>query len=182
MNTQQGVEMEAPAQARQGPVAGIECAIESFKDTVTEAIPLLKKHGLELGLFDQPWDHEPRLNMIAAFEMEGGVVWITARDSSGELVGYALFFIVPSLTFKDLMVASCEWVYLARESRRVFKRMLRFCETTMAAKGCGAATFGIWGVETMQKAIGEKRTGRLLRKLGYEAKQVAYWKPIRTEV
>jgi hypothetical protein len=181
MNTQQAVETEAPARSQSVAVGSIEFAIESFRDTVTEAIPMLKKHGLELGLFDQPWDHEPKLNMIAEFELEGGVVWITARKPNGELVGYALFFIVPSLTFKDLMIASCEWVYLARESRRVFKRMLRFCEAAMAAKGCGAATFGIWGVETLQKAIGETRTGRLLRKLGYEAKQISYWKSIRTE-
>ena len=136
-----------------------------------EVQPLLEQHYEELCRDKDRVLLAPMWEKYAALEAAGCFVVYTARDE-GELIGYAAFFIQPSLHHADLTVVLNDLVFIHPDHRgSAGPRMIKFAEKQIAElKHAGTALQIVWSAKpgTLLES--------LLPKLGYQSEAVMFGK------
>lgn len=149
--------------------SSLAIAVEPFGSCVREAIPLIRAHGEEIGMTVLPERFQPDLNLYAAMERNGHLLWITVRRD-GVLVGYAMLLGMPSFPFAGQQHGDVEAIYLIERERHgwTVRRLLEEVERQARAHGIKHLTLNVWAPQ--------HRFSQLLEVLGWEAKQTVHWK------
>jgi len=84
-----------------------------------EAAPLIRAHGEEIGLTRLPYRWQPALNLYRDLENQDRLIWLSVRDESFALIGYAMYLLGPSTHFSGRTHANLEAVYVSPGSRSV---------------------------------------------------------------
>lgn len=146
-----------------------------FADLYPEMWPLLLRNWRETGVDQDTVPLEPNVALYQAIEGAGNMLLLAARVD-GVLVGYACYFIMPSL-HHPLRVAQSDVVYLLPEYRRgsAGLRLLRAVERALAARGVDVVSTGV-------KAFFANAQGRgqdvLMRRLGYRHTENVFMKRV----
>jgi len=162
----------APEAPEAPPTPPMVFSCEDFRASIQEAMPMIVRHGEELGLTELPWPFRPAFNVLADTCNEGRGVWITARDREGTMIGYALFMLGPGLFLRDTLVGTCVALYVTPEwrvrgLRPVGLRFLQFCEAEMRRRGVGLVEIA---------AMEGSSLAGFLPKLAYRPVQTVLWK------
>jgi hypothetical protein len=108
---------------------------ESGLDVLNDIKPLLSQHYAEIAHYP---DIELRVNFASYLRMEaaGGLRIFTIRVL-GELMGYGIFTVSPSLHYSDSVQAHQDVLYLdpAYRKGRVGLRFIQFCDRQLQAEG-----------------------------------------------
>lgn len=152
-----------------GQLPSLTVGTERFRDTVREAIPLIRAHGEEIGMTVLPERFQPDLNLYAAMEKNGHLLWITVRRD-GALVGYAMLIGMPSFPFAGQKHGDVEAIFLIERERHgwTVKRLLEEVERQARAHGIKHLTLNVWAPQ--------HRFSQFLEILGWEGKQTTHWK------
>lgn len=130
---------------------------EKAQECFAEALPLLQEHWKEVEThLDIPVDPD-----FAEYEMAenaGRVATFTARDESGKLIGYAVFFLRNNLHYKTSLQACQDLLFISREHRGMNGEFISYCDDQLRALG----------VQIVYQPIKVAHNfGPLLEKLGY---------------
>lgn len=133
---------------------------ESGADVINEIKPLLEAHYHEIAHYD-----DIPLNVDYAFFMKAdhaGSLRIYTVRSSGDLIGYCIFFVSPNPKYLTSLQAHQSVLYLSPSFRkgRVGMRFIAWCDTQLKAAG-------VQVVYHHMKADPDKNFGPLLEHLGY---------------
>ena len=137
----------------------IAIAKESWFDVVDELKPILHEHWEELALYsDIPLD--PEFELYEALETKGMLSFYSVRRS-GELVGYAIFFVRKSPHYKSTLWAVCDIILIRKPYRNfgVGDKLFAFFEDDLRQQGVKV-------VHMMTKAS-HPELGGLARRRGY---------------
>lgn len=142
---------------------------EKLSDLWAELQPLLAAHWREIAHYpDIPLD--PDKDRYLQIEQAGIVRAFTARTASWRLVGYSVFFVVPSLHYRQSLQANQDVIYVepAMRSGRVGLGLIQFGDACLRNEG-------VQLVHQHQKNA-HPALGRLLAHLGYEAVETGWMK------
>lgn len=132
-----------------------------------EAMPLLVAHYQEIAAF-QDIALEPDVSVYAAGESAGIIRCFTARDDSGLLVGYALFFVKPNPHYKSSVQAVQDVIYLDPSVRGgTGYKFIAWCDAQLADEGVQAVYHHVKAAHDF---------GRLLERQGYDLVDLIYAK------
>ena len=147
---------------------------ERFADTMAEMIPLMGEHFDEVGLNAAPFPVQPNFASYFTMERAGSLHLFTARAEDDALAGYSAFILAPDLIYGGHAVAMNHALYLRRQYRNGFtvKRLIRFGEREMAAKGAEIFEYHLWS---------DHNFGRLMELVGYEERRITFSKFARKE-
>lgn len=117
---------------------------ESLGDVRAEIAPLLEMHYQELTCHKEAIKLAPMWGQYEAIEKAGKLAVFTARES-GDLVGYAAFFVAPHLHYADTLCATNDVLFLHPLYRRGATgiRLIRYCEDELKKAGVGKLTWHI---------------------------------------
>lgn len=142
---------------------------ERIEELIPELLPLLELHYRELTLHQDVVKLAPKWADYITLDAMGRLAVLTAREDSGLLVGYNIFFINTHMHYADLMVAVNDVFYIRGTNRPgpLALRFLRYTET--ALKGLGA-----------RKLAYHTKYGnnfaRILRRMGYSDEEAVLGK------
>lgn len=130
-----------------------------------EGTLLLQDHYQELALHKEvarlnpDWEEYQRLENAGRFKL------VIARDDGGRLIGYAGFFLAFHLHYKELLVATNDVIFLAKEYREggVGLELIRECERLLRTLGVQKA---VWHAKKETALAG------LLPRMGYEVEDI----------
>jgi GNAT superfamily N-acetyltransferase len=151
------------------PARAISYARESIRDLKDEVLPLLQAHWREIAFYpDIPLN--PRWDAYFHAEDSGSLRCYSVRDR-GVLIGYAAFFLNPSLHYGGSLQAAQDVIYVDPMYRngRIGLGLIRHCEHALRAEGCQLL---------MQHAKADQKHvfGAVLQRLGYDVLDVIYSK------
>jgi GNAT superfamily N-acetyltransferase len=134
---------------------------ERYADVAAEGLALFRAHGKEIGFDTLPRRWQPALNLYRDLEQAGQVVWLSVRDDSLELIGYALLLFGPSTLFSGAVAATVEWIYIRPEHREValLRELWQEIDKAVKAQGAVSLNWSVW-----------KRKG------GKRPSQVTHWR------
>lgn len=92
-------------QAKSEPGAAAVIACESWDSLWPDARPLMLAHRAELGQDDPRCPLVPDQAFIRQLQAAGGLLLVTARDTEHQLLGYSIWYLVPSLETVGLKMA-----------------------------------------------------------------------------
>jgi hypothetical protein len=138
--------------------------LESMESVIEEIKPLIEKHWEEIAHFkDIPLD--PDYDSYGAGERLGKLRIFTVRLESGELIGYAVFYI-GSLHYQSTKTASQDILFVLPEHRGLTGyRFIEYCDNQLRAEGTQVV---------YQHVKVAHDFGPLLRRIGYEAVDTLY--------
>lgn len=139
-------------------------------DLWDEMMPLLREHYQEVAHFkDIPLD--PDVDRYNLTERSGNLRIFTAR-SKGELIGYAVFMVLPALHYKTSLQAYEDVIFLSPEHRNGHTglKLLRFAHERLATEG----------VEVIYHHVkkAHPKLGAILQAMGFEHVDQIYGKRI----
>ena len=115
----------------------ISYQIERWSTFYPDAAPLFQAEHDELGTHRDRMAFDPDLDRISSLDCAGVLLIATARDD-GELIGYSLFMITPSLEYRTLLCAQ-QSVWFVRSdyrwSGRVGDKVFDFAIAEMKRRG-----------------------------------------------
>lgn len=100
-----------------------------------EARPLLELHWKEVAPFDDI-RLDPDMALYARMEEIGTLRVFTARADSGELTGYATYFVHPHLHAKFLC-ANQDSIFISPKRRGFGMSFIRWCDDELRKEGVG---------------------------------------------
>lgn len=105
-----------------------------------------------------------RWDQFYALDDAGVLMTLTARTDEGQVVGYVIHIIFPSLHYSYLLCATDDAHFLKREHRRGLTgvRMLQAAERELKARGVGMVTY-----HTKTKVGVDKH--KVFERMGYHA-------------
>lgn len=146
----------------------MDYARETYSEKIVdEARYLRQAHVEEVSIYGDmvvDMDH----GLYRSVDGAGMLRMYTARES-GDLKGYAIFFVRANPHYRESLQASLDMIYLEKESRRGFEgvRFLKFCDGELERDG----------VEVVYHNVTLRRDyGLVLKRMGYEKKEVVYSK------
>lgn len=147
----------------------VEFGIEKFSDVWDEMMPLITKHYEEIARYKDIALSPDKEKYVTLNEKEFAKLF-TIRNS-GELIGYAVFFIAPHIHYSDVIHAHQDVLFLTKEHRgkMVGARFLKWCEDRLAENGV------MW---ITQHVKAKHNFGRMLERIGYELMDLVYTKRI----
>ena len=146
----------------------VSYAAENFGATVGAALPLIREHAAEVGLTELPLEFDPQFEMYKTLEKAGMLRWFTAREQDGgEMVGYSLWLMAPSLEFGGVLSATNGAVYMKPEKRYHAAKFMAFAEQALKAAGVRMLTYTMWK---------GRQSKHLLETAGFKAMQETHWK------
>lgn len=140
---------------------------ETLSAVKEEIQPLLEKHWKEIALYPDILLN-PDWERYAGVEEHGALRIYTIRND-GTLVGYAVFFVLPSPHYKDSLQAGEDILFLDASLRGHFVgvRFMKFCEEELTKEG----------VQVVRHHTKAKFSfAPLLEHLGYELEDLVYAK------
>lgn len=115
----------------------IECQREAFsRELVAEVAPLLEAHYREIAWMQDKIPLDPDYEKYEAGSANGSIRIFTARQR-GELIGYAVFFVMQHLHYKTTKWSMNDVLYVA-EGRRGYaagSKLISFAEEELRADG-----------------------------------------------
>lgn len=148
-------------------VAPVEFAREQAGPIFDEIKPLLRAHFEEIAYYrDIPLN--PDYGRYFEAEHHGWLRIYTAR-TAGCLIGYAIYFVRPSLHYRDSLQAHQDILYLAPEHRKGGSgmRLIRFADRALADESVQVVIQHV-------KARADLNFGPLLERMGYELMDQLY--------
>ncbi len=139
----------------------LELGREKASEVFDEIKPLLRDHFQEIAHYpDIPLN--PAYSQYFAAELHGQLRIFTARVQ-GKLVGYAIYFVRPSLHYQDSLQAQQDVLYLAPEYRRgkIGTELIEYADYELRCEGVQVVIQHV-------KAKKELNFGPLLKRIGYE--------------
>lgn len=114
---------------------------EKLSDIRDEIYPLLEKHWLEIGLYNDRVILDPDWDRYDTAESAGMLKTITARDK-GKLIGYYIAIVAPALHYQGSLYAVNDVVYLDGDYRnsKVGFKMFQYAEEVFKRMGCHVMT------------------------------------------
>lgn len=101
---------------------------------INEALPLLYKHYREIAHYqDIPLDIDVE-SYLTAYD-HGSVKLYTSRDTNGELIGYACYFVRKNIHYSDSLQAVQDVIYLDPTRRGTGGRFLLWCDSKLRELG-----------------------------------------------
>lgn len=146
---------------------------ESVRGIELEVEGLAFDHFEEVSPF-QDIPPDPNIQFYHVLEDKGMLRVFTARDTHGNLCGYALFFVQKHPHFNSKQ-ALCDILYLMPQhrSRGVGQEFIEFCDSSLQSERDIAA---IYFSSTAKKPI-----GKLFERLGYEMADIRYAKRVNAD-
>lgn len=130
---------------------------EKAQECFAEALPLLAEHWQEIAHYkDIPL--EPDYDAYAAAENSGNLVCFTARTETGELIGYAVYFLRKNLHYKSSLQAYQDILFISKPHRGMGGKFILWCDDQLRALTCQAV------YQHVKKA---HNFGPLLERIGY---------------
>lgn len=135
-------------------------ATEKLRDIWPEWVVLARKHWDETEGFHVEQTFGPSLERYSAYETPGWFVMVTARDG-GRLVGYAGFYVLPSMHSQSIISTEDTW-FLHPDYRKGWNAMglFRFAEAEAIRRGSIEATGTV--------RLSNPHAGAILRRMGYK--------------
>jgi GNAT superfamily N-acetyltransferase len=114
-------------------------ARERFHDVIDELKPLLERHWREIALYQDEVVFDPDYDRYADLD-EKGVMHAFFARVDGNIVGYAVYFVMPHLHYRRDKWAVCDIVWIAPEHRRqaTGAGLFSFVEESLRASGATA--------------------------------------------
>jgi GNAT superfamily N-acetyltransferase len=122
----------------------VEFAQEHYSfELAAEILPLARLNWRESPSYEEGVDADPDFARYRVIDEAGACVFLSAREA-GKLVGYIVFFVLPSIHDKRLLVAHGDAFYVlpeyrAQASRELYKR----AETMLKARGVKRVGFTV---------------------------------------
>lgn len=140
-------------------------AEETFTSLFDEVAPLLRAHHEEISIH-KDIILSPSFERYEKLQMSGVLKVFTVRDS-GEIIGYASFFLYPSLHFSESMHAVQDAVYIKKDKRGIGlgSQFIDYCDYKLKLMG---AEIVYHHVKTTND------WGSLLKKKGYALEEYIY--------
>jgi GNAT superfamily N-acetyltransferase len=140
---------------------------EKWVDYISEAMPLLTKHWLEISNYKDiilNVDH----NYYQTMEDEDSLRIFTARDeATNEMVGYLLYTVGYNPHYKDSLQASVDVVYIDPERRGFGMKFMKWCDERLKQEG----------VEIVYHHVKLAHDfGPVLKRMGYKPIETIYGK------
>lgn len=140
---------------------------ETFGAVIDEAMPLLERHWREIAHFPDIVLNVDRERYLLA-EVAGTVRVYTARvppcsmGISGDLIGYAAFFVARNPHYADSLQATQDVIYLDPPFRRgrIGLGLLQFCERELEAEGVEVVMHHV--------KLAHPQLGAILDRMGYQ--------------
>ena len=108
------------------------------REVFEELLPLFQLHQLEVAPFkDIPLD--PNVDQYVAMEDAGIIRLYTARDSTGECVGYSLFTLLHHPHYRTSLQALQDIVFIRKDRRGFGGQFMLWCDKMLEADGCMAS-------------------------------------------
>lgn len=134
---------------------------------IEEFLPLLREHFKEIAHF-KDIVLDPDFAKYEAMDLTGRLLILTARVE-GELVGYAIYFVMPALHYRRSLQAFQDVLYVAPEYRGGLLGMRLLKRSDQELKRMG--------VEVVRQHMKAAHSfGPLLARLGYELEDLIYVK------
>ena len=135
-----------------------------------EIEPLLEQHWAEIACDKELMKLDPNWEAYAQIEAAGALHCTTVR-ADGELVGYAIYFVVPNLHYRNVRVADSDIFWLAPAQRKGMTgiKLIKAAEKTLAGLGVG---------KIIHKVKLHNDVGRVFERMGYTAFERHYWKTV----
>lgn len=145
---------------------------ETWEQCCDEIAQLLYDHWQEVEWYKDSLDLAPDWERYRILYDNQMLFPFTARTDSGELIGYALFFLSPMLHHKQVQAADCDLLYFKPEHRGGIGavQLLKYVQ----------AFFKEWGVSLI--SIGMKSDHpftKLMDHLGYDLMEYSYTRRIQ---
>ena len=144
--------------------------VERIADIHEEAGPLLLEHWEEIAVDKDSVPLDPDWPTYFNLDSAGAVHCVTARDG-GKLIGYAVYFVIPSLHYRGLLVADSDIFWLSPEHRKGLTgvRLLKFAEETLVLRGVN---------RIVNKVKIKHDVGAIFERMGYEPFERLYMKKV----
>lgn len=137
---------------------------EKAQECFAEALPLLAEHWQEIAHYkDIPLD--PDYDSYAAAENNGNLVCFTARTETGELIGYAVYFIRRNLHYKSSLQAYQDILFISKPRRGMGGKFILWCDEQLRAMTVQVVYHHIKAAHNF---------GQLLERFGYELMDLIY--------
>ena len=142
---------------------------ESFAKISEDFIELIDAHHTEAGQFHDAVPFDVDWNGLFHYEASGKLLSFAVRLKEGDMLGYCLFLLTPTLHAKSTMHAICDALYIKPEYRKGLLgiKFIDFCEEHV--KQAGAK------VSHLVMKI-DPRIARVLERSGHRIYEVTYMK------
>jgi len=109
---------------------------ERIREVWEEAIPLLREHYKEIGLYNDKVLFDPAIDQYEVMDDMDMLYILTARDD-GKLIGYYSCFIQPNLHYQQTLTSVNDVFYIHPDFRKGFVgiKLLKEAEKHMRALG-----------------------------------------------
>jgi GNAT superfamily N-acetyltransferase len=137
----------------------MELAVESLEENWNEMIRLAVDHWHETEMYRHGQKFAPSYDRYVQYEKAGCLFMCIARDK-GEMVGYAIMFVMPSMhTQKVIATEDTYFLLPSHRKGRNALNLLKFAEDECRKRGA---------VEVMMTAKLTNNAGRILELRGYK--------------
>lgn len=148
----------------------LETATPAFFD---EVIPLFVLHYQQVAHY-QDIKLAPDYERFLAIQKAGVLRVYTAREETGELIGYAFFLVSPSLHYCGSLQALQDILFIHPERRGFGKEFIAWCDEQLKAEGVQVVYHHV-------KAKPELDFSALLERMGYTLVDKIYGKRLDKE-
>lgn len=135
-----------------------------------EVMPLLQMHYEEIAHF-KDIKLNPDFSKYQALANAGTLRVFTARKD-GELVGYAVFFIVPNIHYRDSVQANQDILFINKKHRGFGRQFIKWCDEQLKSQGVEVVYHHIKAAHNF---------GALLEAMGYELVDLIFAKRLSKE-
>lgn len=144
----------------------MDFAEENYTDMVSEIIPLISKHYVEIAHY-QDIRLKPDFDTYQKLSDAGILKVFTARKEK-KLIGYAFFFVKTNMHYSESLQALQDILFVDKEYRGTTgARLIKFCDEELKKKG----------VQVVYHHVKKAHNfGRMLERLGYEEIDIVYGK------
>lgn len=139
---------------------------ELLNDVLKEITPILYAHYREIAHY-QDIELKPDWAKYQMLEDKGVLRMFTARLETGELVGYAVYFVQKNVHYSDSLQAVQDILYIRKENRGSGGRLIKWCDEQLASEGVQAVYHHVKQAHNF---------GPLLERMGYDLVDLIYAK------
>lgn len=104
------------------------------RELFDEMWPLLDKHYREIARF-QDIPLKPDFDRYMKMWQLGGLRLFIARDLTGEMVGYAVYFVAPNMHYSDSLQAVQDVLFIHPDRRGFGKLFIPWCDDRLRESG-----------------------------------------------
>ena len=141
--------------------------LETIEQNIDESKSLLKEHWQEIAHYkDIPLD--PDYDQYIQLEKLGVTRCFVARDNSGAMVGYAVYFVRPNLHYKSSLQAVQDIIFIRKENRGKGGIFILWIDKQLKSEGVQVTYHHV------KKA---HNFGQMLEKFNYELVDYIYASP-----